>query len=69
MRFEFGGMTGMRKKHRALNQDSPASSEILILPNGKILAHNISPGLAQVLAKLNPTDTPMKRRALWKKAF
>jgi hypothetical protein len=38
-------------------------SEFLILPDGKILAHNITPVMAQVLAKLNPTDDAMSRRA------
>ncbi len=39
-------------------------SEILILPDGKILAHNITPVMAQILADLNPADTDMSRRAL-----
>jgi hypothetical protein len=39
-------------------------SEILILPDGKILAHNITPVMAQVLADLNPADPHMRRRSL-----
>ena len=39
-------------------------SEILILPDGKILAHNITPVMAQVLADLNPADPDMSRRSL-----
>jgi hypothetical protein len=41
-------------------------SEILILPDGKIFAHNITPEMAQVLAKLDPADEAMNRRALRK---
>ena len=39
-------------------------SEILILPDGKILAHNITPVMARVLADLNPADPDMSRRSL-----
>jgi hypothetical protein len=38
-------------------------SEILILPDGKILAHNLTPAAAGLLAKLNPLDRAMRRRA------
>lgn len=38
-------------------------SEFLILPDGKILAHNITPVMAKVLSELNPEDEPMRRRA------
>ncbi len=38
-------------------------SELLILPGGKILAHNITPTMARILSKLNPADTPMRHRA------
>jgi hypothetical protein len=41
--------------------------EILILADGKILAHNISPLMACVLAELNPADAAMSQRALRKK--
>jgi hypothetical protein len=40
--------------------------EILILADGKILAHNISPVLADVLAQLNPADQAMQERATLK---
>ena len=39
------------------------SSELLIMPDGRILAHNITPVMARVLAELNPTDEAMNRRA------
>jgi len=40
-----------------------AVCEILILADGRIFAHNVSPGLAGVLAALNPADGDMHRRA------
>ena len=42
-------------------------SEILILADGKILAHNISPLMAGLLAELNPGDAAMNQRALREK--
>jgi hypothetical protein len=39
------------------------SSEILILPNGQVLAHNITPQLARLLVELDPGNEPMQRRA------
>jgi hypothetical protein len=41
-------------------------SEVLILADGKIFAHNITLEMAQVLAELNPTDEAMSRRAMRK---
>jgi hypothetical protein len=38
-------------------------TEMLILPGGRILAHNLTPALARVLAALNPRDPAMRRRA------
>ena len=39
------------------------SSEILILPDGRILAHNITPEMAIVLCELDPGNQAMKERA------
>ena len=43
--------------------------EMLILPDGRILAHNLSAALAGVLAELNPGDLAMNQRAAEKKPF
>jgi hypothetical protein len=51
-------------------RQSPAGEsigEVLILPDGRIFAHNISPRLAGALAALNPADESMRRRAYQKK--
>ena len=53
----------MKSKHR---KTESTFSEVLLLPNGKILAHNITPEMARVLSELNPADEAMNRRALRK---
>ena len=37
-------------------------SEVLILSDGRILAHSITPEMASVLSELNPADEAMNRR-------
>jgi hypothetical protein len=56
--------------HRPLPARSEkAISEILILADGRILAHNLSPTMAGILADLNPADEAMNLRARRKKGF
>ena len=57
-----------REANPNTEQDSAPllTTELLILPNGRILAHNITPVMAQVLAELNPADEAMNRRAMRK---
>ena len=50
----------MKSKPRKTEADL---SEILILPDGNILAHNLTPAMARVLAVLNPADAAMSQRA------
>ncbi len=40
-----------------------APFDILIAPDGRIFAHNLTPALAAVLAELNPDDEAMQARA------
>ena len=40
-----------------------SSQEILILTDGRILTHNLTPAMAAVLRELNPDDEPMQQRA------
>ncbi len=37
-------------------------AELIITADGRILAHNLTPAVAAMLAELNPTDEAMKRR-------
>jgi hypothetical protein len=50
-------------KKRADLAAAGAVSEILIWPDGKIFAHNLTPEIAGLLAELNPADPAMRRRA------
>ena len=38
------------------------SSELLILPDGRILVHNLTPTMASVLRELNPDDDTIQPR-------
>ena len=40
-----------------------AHGELLVLPDGKILAHNITPEIAALLSELDPENRLMKQRA------
>jgi hypothetical protein len=50
-------------KERAATPAGTATSEILILADGQVLAHNISPAMARVLTKLDPANEAMRLRA------
>jgi hypothetical protein len=39
-------------------------SELLIMPDGMIYVHNLTPALAAVLSELNPEDTSFRRRVV-----
>jgi hypothetical protein len=39
-----------------------STSELLILPDGKILVHNLTPAFASVLSELNPADEQIQPR-------
>lgn len=47
------------------NQDAPPllTSELLILPDGQILVHNLTQPFAEILATLNPNDEQIAARA------
>lgn len=44
-------------------KDRIPEAELLILPDGRILAHNLTPAVAKVLRELNPDDEQIKQRA------
>jgi hypothetical protein len=56
-------MKHQTRKRRTKSSAGKSVSEILILADGGILAHNISPMMAGVLAEMNPADEAMSRRA------
>ena len=45
-------------------QQSELTTELMIMPDGKVLAHNLTPAMAAVLNELNPTDEAIKRRII-----
>lgn len=45
------------------------NSDIMILPDGRILAHNVSPELARLLSRLNPSNKALQRRADFRNAL
>jgi hypothetical protein len=51
----------MKKRVRSVAED--LTSEVLILSDGTILAHKLTPAMASLLARLNPDDTAMNLRA------
>ena len=56
----------MKNKTRSLNRhpDSGLVTELLILPDGRIMVHNLTPTFAGLLKELNPDDEQIRRRSL-----
>jgi hypothetical protein len=46
-----------------MKSDFTVQGEVLILPDGKILAHNITPEIAAILSALDPQNELMRQRA------
>ena len=56
----------MKTRSKIFGVNHPASewtAELLILADGRVLARNLTPALAQVLREVNPDDAGMSRRA------
>lgn len=49
-----------RKTHKL----DPLTSELLVLPDGRILVHNLTQPFAELLQELNPSDKQIAPRAL-----
>jgi hypothetical protein len=56
-------MNARRTRKPVTRRPEKTVGEILILPDGRLLAHNLSAALAGLLAELNPGDAAMNRRA------
>lgn len=56
-------MKRAKNNYAATRDDGQDSGELLILPDGRILAHNITPALARLLTELDPADEAMRARA------
>jgi hypothetical protein len=42
--------------------ESPLTTELLLLPDGRILVHNLTPAFAALLSELNPDDEQINSR-------
>lgn len=56
-------MSRTKSNFTATLQDGQSSGELLVLPDGRILAHNITPALARLLNEIAPGDEAMRQRA------
>jgi hypothetical protein len=55
---------GLRPKLRnAGEQRRWVTSDFLILSDGTVLAHNLTPAMAAILKRVNPRDAGMRKRA------
>jgi hypothetical protein len=45
-----------------------AETQFLVLPDGRVLVHNLTPAMAQVLHKLDPQNLALQERALLRAA-
>lgn len=50
------GQKVRRSAETPLRHPSPLTSEVLILPDGQILAHDLTPAFTDLLHRLNPED-------------
>src|SRR5438128_2530691 len=58
---------GTETQPRAMKSESKKpelQSEVLIMPDGKIYAHNLTPEMARVLSELNPADENIQQRVI-----
>ena len=44
----------MKKPRQKPRSSAPTSSELLLLPDGRIIVHNLTPALADLLEIMNP---------------
>jgi hypothetical protein len=50
-------------KTKSRPAEPPLTTELLILPDGGVLAHNLTPLFADLLKEFNPRDAQFARRA------
>jgi hypothetical protein len=48
---------------RSRSTRTPLTTELLILPDGQVLVHNLTPAFAKLLAELNPDCDQIASRA------
>ena len=48
----------------SVRKDCALNTDLLILPDGRVLAHNLTPALAELLRELNPDDPQIQPRSV-----
>lgn len=56
-------MKQTKSNHDVAVEEGQRSCEIMVLRDGRILAHNITPALAALLAAIDPADPAIRSRA------
>ncbi len=46
-----------------------SETELLVLPDGRVLIHNLTPAMAALLSDIAPDDEVMRRRATTSRGF
>jgi hypothetical protein len=56
-------MKSKTERTKMAMMESAPTTELLIQADGRILTHNLTSAMAEMLSAINPTDQSMKRRA------
>ena len=56
-------MKTSNRKSQTLPSEPSLTTELLLLPDGRILVHSLTPAFAELLNKLNPNDEQINPRA------
>jgi hypothetical protein len=51
-----------RASRTACNARQPLTTELLVMPDGRILVHNLTPAFANLLHELNPNEEQIATR-------
>ena len=55
-------MIRRKAKRKPVAGQSGLSTDLLLLPDGRVLVHNLTPAFAEILSKLNPGDSQIQAR-------
>jgi hypothetical protein len=56
-------MKPAKPKRKPSPSKPEATTEFLILPDGRLMVHNLTPTMAALLSELDPEDELMRRRS------
>lgn len=55
-------MKQTKSNHGVAVEEGQSSCELMVLPDGRIFAHNITPAMAALLAAIDPADPAIRSR-------